>query len=362
MDQPVAGAMPGEVHQATETRWLAGPEEWPSISVIIPMYNEALYIEACLEALWAEDYPAGKLDIVVIDGGSADNSAMIVEGYISQGYALKILHNPGRKIPRSLNMGLAASGGEVVVIMGAHSAVRPGFLRLNIENLRRPSVMCSGGTLENAGAGRTQRSIGETMSHPFALATATHRFRHQAGPVRTVAFGAYRREIFDIVGTFEEMGDMAEDAELNWRIVAAGYTIQFDPRIRSTYYPRRDLLALGRQMFHYGLLRSQMLRKHRGGLSALHFVPPAAILTAMGLGLGATFSPAAGLILAGLAGFYALLAGAVALYLWLRGHGLNPLTMLAALVTIHGSWGLGFLAGFLRPKAAWTGSAHPKSL
>ncbi|MCH8328155.1 MAG: glycosyltransferase, partial [Candidatus Marinimicrobia bacterium] len=289
--------------------------------------------------------------IVVVDGDSTDASVQVVKdrfgGLETQ---VRVIVNPLRKTPRSLNMGLAESDGDVIMILGAHAEIEAGFIRYNLENLRSRQVVCSGGTLTNGGSGRTQRSIGEAMSHPFGMATATHRYRTKPGLARTAVFGAYRREIFDIVGDFEEQGAMAEDAELNWRIVDAGYGIWYDPRIKSVYHPRQNLSSLARQLYTYGLLRAQMVRKHRGGLSALHYAPPLSLLALLALSAAALVKPSLLLPLTLLTGLYAALAMLFSLQLWITRWRVNPLVIGIGFAVIHVGWGLGFLVGLTRRK------------
>jgi cellulose synthase/poly-beta-1,6-N-acetylglucosamine synthase-like glycosyltransferase len=336
---------------APEADWYENPDVLPRISVVIPMYNEESHIADCLNALLKQDYPSELLEIHVVDGASQDNSSKVVwEEFVSIGVPVQLHHNPDRKIPHSLNIGLNAATGQVLVILGAHAEVEPDFLKYNVENLRRAGVACAGGTLVNAGRTETQRSIGAVMGHPFALASAPHRFRKRPGFTRTVAFGAYRMEIFDEIGKFEEHGEISEDAELNLRILQAGYKIYYDPRVRTVYYPRRSLRALFRQMATYGILRASMYRKHRHGLSWLHFLPPLALTLLIILGLAALVSGQARLILVAAVGLYGLVIFSAGLTLKMRRRGVRLITMLAAFVLIHFCWAAGFLSGLLRKK------------
>lgn len=331
--------------------WLDDETMMPSISFVIPMYNEEANIENCLSSILAQDYPSDKLQIVVVDGNSTDRSAQVVKDqFAGLDTPLTLLVNPLRKTPRSLNMGLAESSGDVIVILGAHAEIEAGFIRFNLENLRTQTVACSGGTLTNGGLGRTQRSIGEAMSHPFGMAAATHRYRKKPGLARTAVFGAYLREIFEIVGDFEEQGEMAEDAELNWRIVDAGYGIWYDPRIKTVYHPRINLTSLARQLYTYGLLRAQMVRKHRNGLSLLHYVPPLSLLAMLTLSLASLAEPVLLVPLTILTGLYAALALLFSLRLWMTRRHVNPLVIGAGFAVIHVGWGLGFLIGLTRRK------------
>ncbi|MCH7575133.1 MAG: glycosyltransferase family 2 protein [Candidatus Marinimicrobia bacterium] len=343
--------MTGSASSLKRPGWLDDESLFPSISFVIPMYNEQAHIANCLSSILAQNYPAGKLQIVVIDGNSTDASVRLVKDLFGGlDTPVSLITNPLRKTARSLNMGLAEANGDVIVILGAHAEIEAGFIRHNLENLRSRPVVCSGGTLTNGGSGRTQRSIGEAMSHPFGMAAATHRYRTKPGLARTAVFGAYRREIFDIVGDFEEQGEMAEDAELNWRIVDAGYGIWYDPRIKSVYHPRQNLSSLARQLYTYGSLRAQMVRKHPGGLSMLHYAPPLSLLALLTLSIASLAAPSWLVPLALLTGLYATLALLFSLQLWATRRRVNPLVIGVGFAVIHVGWGLGFLIGLTRRK------------
>ena len=331
----------------TDPAWLADPQAQPLVSVIIPMYNEERHIAACLRAVLDQDYPPGKLEILVVDGASTDRSAAVVEEqFITVGAPVQLLHNAGRKTPHSLNIGLEAAGGEVIVILGAHAEVLPGFLQLNLENLRRPDVVCCGGTLVNAGGTPKQVSIGVAMSHPFAMAVP-HRYRRKPGFMKTAVYGAYRREIFETIGRFEENWTVPDDADLNHRLTHAGYKIYYDPRIQTRYFPRETIRSLGRQMLGYGFRRAQMLRRHYGAISWFHFVPPFFLLVLAGLAAGAVFSPPARYLLVLLLLIYGALVSAFALDARRRQSQGRIVWIALAFISIQLSWGYGFINGLL---------------
>lgn len=340
-------------HQAPRPieNWLTNPNVLPRVSVVIPMYNEAEHIGPCLEAVLKQDYPREKLEIHVVDGASEDGSADLVhKRFIATGAPVSLHHNADRNTARSLNQGIRAATGDVVIILGAHTEICPGFIALNIENLRRPEVACSGGTQLNVGLSRRQASIGAAMGHPFGMATAPYRYRKSPGMVHTVVYGAYPRQIFKQVGYFEEEGNIAEDADLNWRIIQAGYKIYFDPRIKTKYYPRSTLRALSRQMFRYGIFRAYLLRKHRQGISWLHLIPPVFIITLAALtGVAVHLQPVRPALVA-LAGSYLALALLFGITASVGKPQANPLLVALSYPTLHLSWGAGFLWGLGRPK------------
>jgi cellulose synthase/poly-beta-1,6-N-acetylglucosamine synthase-like glycosyltransferase len=331
--------------------WVTNLKILPKVSVVIPTYNEAKYIEACIKAILAQDYPKEKLEIHVVDGDSKDGLLEIIQqGFVESGEPVLLHSNPQRKTPIGLNIGVTASTGDIVIILGAHTEMFPSFIQKNVENLRRPGVVCSGGTQMNSGRTAKQAAIGAAMSHRFGIATAPYRHQVHPGEVFTVVYGAYRSEIFELVGYFEEEGSISEDAEFNWRIIQAGYKVYFDPDIKTRYYPRATFAKFARQMHRYGILRAYMFRKHLEGLSILHFMPSTFCLLLVCLGVGSFFNTVSLIILISLVGTYSGLALISSLSTRGEQKKAQPLLVSLAFFTMHIAWGLGFISGLISRK------------
>lgn len=86
----------------------------PSISFIIPTYNAAFYIERCLKSIRAQDYPAEKIEIIIADGGSIDNTLDF-----ARNYNCRIIHNKKRLAEYGLQLGVQNAAGEFLVPFAA---------------------------------------------------------------------------------------------------------------------------------------------------------------------------------------------------------------------------------------------------
>ena len=347
LDKPVSQGQSEEPSAA----WLDDSNVLPKVSVVIPTYKEAAYIEGCIQSIFTQDYPKEKLEIHIVDGESKDGLDTIIrQNYIEEGEPVYLHSNPQRKTPIGLNIGIKAATGDVVIVLGAHTEIFPSFIERNVENLRQPHVMCSGGTQVNTGHTPKQIAIGAAMSHRFGLATAAYRHQDYPGDVSTVVYGAYRREIFELVGLFEEAGTISEDSELNWRIIQAGYRIYFDPAIRTRYYPRSTFARFAWQMYRYGILRAHMFRKHMEGLSLLHFIPSTFCLFLIVLGIASFFNAVPLVILIALLGTYSISAFVSSLSVKKEKQETNPLLVMLSFFTLHIAWGMGFIIGFMSRK------------
>ncbi len=102
------------------------------------------------------------------------------------------------------------------------------------------------------------------------------RFRTGAGSARdvdTLAFGAYRREVFDRIGTFDEELVRNQDDEFNLRLTQAGGRIWLDPSICTTYWSRATVRGAFRQYFEYGAYKVRVAQKRRTVPSVRSLVP-----------------------------------------------------------------------------------------
>jgi putative glycosyltransferase (exosortase G-associated) len=145
-------------------------EDWelPRASVIVPCHNEEAVIDRCLNSIKAQDYPSDKLEIIVVDDGSTDETAERVEAHVNgtakdNGFRLRgrpikvgpfdgtliLIKNGHAGKAHSLNAGIAVSNGEIVInidsdVVLAFDAVR----RMAETFVREPSVGAVTGNIE----------------------------------------------------------------------------------------------------------------------------------------------------------------------------------------------------------------------
>ena len=246
----------------------------PLVSILVPVRNEELYIERCLYSLAAQDYPRHRFEVLVIDGQSDDRTPNLVSRFAAESTLdLRFLTNPMRTTAAGLNAGLDAARGEVIVRVDGHATTAPDFLRRSVEALDETGADCVGGVIESEGESYVGRAIALAMSSRFGVGGAAFR-TGGAGSVDTVAFGAYRRDVFDRLGPFAEDIDRGEDDEFNYRLRDAGASILLVPGIHARYTVRGDLADLWRQYFGYGRAKPEVLRRHPRQTRARQLAPP----------------------------------------------------------------------------------------
>lgn len=324
------------------------------VSVIIPCRNEENFIKPCLLSVLNSDYPSDLLEILVCDGQSTDNTTQIVEGMSKNNPQLRLVDNPYIFTPHALNVGIKSSRGEIIVILGAHSELTPSYVSQCVATLNRlPEAGCVGGMIKNIPLNETSEIIALAMASGFGVGNVRFRTGGQAGFVDTVAFGAYRREVFEKAGLFNEALVRNQDDELNFRIIKAGYKIYFDPDIRSNYYVRGSWKGLIRQYYQYGYWKVYVNIMHRQITTWRQVVP---FFFVMFILLGALFSilfPAMFPVYLGILSSYFVLS---AVNSFKQSNKMKrSLQLMYAFLLLHLSYGMGFVEGvvwlfFLRNK------------
>ena len=316
----------------------------PLVSVIMPIRNEAEHIERCLDAVVGQDYPVDRLDVIVVDGMSDDDTREITSGYV-QGYPnVHLLDNPQRIVPTALNIGIRAARGDIIIRVDGHTTIAPDYIHQCVTTLERTGADNVGGRMDAQAPGYFGKAVALATSSPFGVGNSRFHYSRKEEWVDTVYLGAYRREVFDRIGLFDEELVRNQDDEFNYRLSACGGRILLCPQIRSQYTNRSSPRKLWRQYFEYGYWKVRVLQKHPRQMQWRQFVPPAfvmALLVALGLSALKVFWP-----LALIAGSY--MVANLAACLWIaRRCGLQYLVLPVVFSILHLSYGTGFLNGLI---------------
>ena len=323
------------------------------VSVIIPCLNEERRILSLLESLKAQTYPLSDMEIVIADGGSTDKTIDIIKGFISENKALKIsiITNLKRIIPAAVNLGIRSSKGEIIVRLDAHSNPNKDYIERCVEILEDGLADNVGGIWEIRPGESTWKaeSIAQAASLPIAVGDALYRHASKPGYVDTVPFGAFKREILALVGFYNEDLLTNEDYEFNTRITLNGGKIWLDPRIRSTYYARSTFSELAKQYWRYGYWKWKMLRAYPKSIRWRQALPPLFVSSLI------IFS----LLSISIKWFWLIPASEILIYLiiiFLTGiivsiNEKKPAFIAGivfAILTMHFSWGTGFLWSMIK--------------
>lgn len=341
----------------------------PLVTVLMPVRDEGEHIERSLGSVLAQSYGLERMEILVVDGRSIDDTRERVRSLAAEHPEadVRILDNPGRTAPLALNIGLRAARGEVIVRVDGHCEIGPDYVENGVCHLfdSDDPVDGVGGPLETIGETPTARAIAAAMSSRFGVGGSAFRVagidgrRVEDRLVDTIAFPAYRRDVFGRVGLFDEELTRNQDDEFNYRLRKAGGKLRLTADMPARYYSRGTFAKLWRQYFQYGVFKVRVLQKHPRQTSVRHFVPGVFVLT---LGVGVFVVPRLGpkLLLAVLVSYTAANLAATASNVRRAGPG-GAWRLPIAFAILHLGYGAGFLAGLVRFARRWRSDREPKA-
>lgn len=320
----------------------------PTVSVIVPMKNEEQYIGQCLQSVVNQKYPEDLMEVLVIDGMSQDSSREVVREFAKEYPFVKLLYNPKRATTSALNKGIAESGGQVIIRVDAHCSISPDYIRCCVNALEQSGAENVGGLMRPTGTTFLEKAIALAMCSPFGIGGGKFHYCEKEMFVDTVYLGAYRREVFEKIGLYDEEAHYSEDDELNYRLIKSGGNIFLSPSIESQYCPRSSLRALWEQYYNYGCGKARTVKKHGWPASWRHLVPPGFVISVIGGLVLFAFNPMYWWLFVGLLASYFFSAILVSAIIGFR-KGWKFIPVLPIIfMTLHFSYGTGFLMGILR--------------
>ncbi len=321
----------------------------PLVSLVVAMLDERDSIVACLESIRAQTYPAGLIEVLVVDGGSRDGCVELAAGLASQDPRIRILHNRRRIQAAGFNLGAAASVGQAIGLVSAHTTLAPDYVEQCVRVLGETAADNVGGRRDVAATTPFTEAFAAADASRFGVGGARHHYLDTECDAETAFPGFFRREVFERLGGFDEGLPIHEDYELNWRIRQVGGRIRFSPAVRTFYQPRASLRALAGQQFRYGRGKFTVARSNPGVVRPHHLAPPLLVAGLVACSVAGPFSAAARTSLVGLAvGYGAVLGAGTAI----AGRGRTQAAkrrLPVVLATMHLCWGVGALTGAVRP-------------
>lgn len=246
------------------------PEEWPTVALQLPIYNERYVVERLISAACAIDYPRDRLRIQVLDDSTDDTSLIAqacVEAQRARGQPISLLrrhHRNGYKAG-ALAEALAQGSQEFLAIFDADFLPPPDFLKRLIPVLRsNPSV----GMVQarwahlNADASLLTRAQAMALDGHFAVEQGA---RSQAGLLLNFngSAGIWRRACITSAGGWQT-DTLAEDLDLSCRAQLLGWRLLYLPEVAAPAEVPTTIQAFKRQQFRWAKGTIQVLRKLGG--------------------------------------------------------------------------------------------------
>lgn len=318
----------------------------PKISVLMPTFNEADYIEKTLSSVINGNYPKEHLEIITIDGGSSDHTvAKIQEFSRANTIAVKVINNPKRIVSAAMNLGVAESTHDILVWLGAHADYHQDYILNSVLTLLEENCASVGGVIIPMGLTPMGKAIAAATSTPLGIGNAKYRYSNKRQKVDTVFGGCWFKSSILSIGGFNEAWIRNQDFEMNYRLRTKIGDIILEPSIKCFYFCRNSLADLANQYFQYGYWRFKTTKLHPKSFGIRQAAPIILLLS---------------LVMSFLISFYSLSIALAIPVIYLSTNLLvscflaikerSPSLLLRiplVFITIHLSWPIGFVKSYI---------------
>lgn len=226
------------------------------VSFIIVALSAEKALPFSLGSLSKQDYPHSNIEVILVDGMSKDDTKRVMLDFKEKEPSFArvvVLENPKRYLACGWNVALREVTGDVVLRVDAHTKFPEDFISKNIKLINEGKDICGGKVLSilqnDTSWNRTLLSAESSM---FGGGFTFFRRGETSRYTDTLAFAAYRKEVFDAAGPYDERLVRTEDNDMHYRMRKAGYKFFFSPEIVSYRFNRSSLKGLLRQKYLNG--------------------------------------------------------------------------------------------------------------
>ena len=250
------------------------------ISVIMPLYNEEKYIRNCIQSLLKQNYPLEDMEWILVDGCSTDSTKEILKEFQDEyPNLIKIFDNPNKTVPYAMNIGIEHAMGKYIIRLDAHADYKVDYISKCVYYLNTTDADNVGGIAETKSHGFVGNAIAMMLSSKFGVGNSQFRTNGCSGYVDTVPFGAFRREVFEKWGGYDERLTRNQDNEMNYRIRKNGGKIYLSDEIRFSYYCRDSIKGISDMAVKNGMWNIITMYLCPGSMGIRHFVPLAFLVS-----------------------------------------------------------------------------------
>ena len=245
------------------------------VSIIIPTKNNGDILEKCLAAIQNLDYPKEEYEVIIVDGHSTDNTVEIAKKY-----GCKIVYEDVGTRGGACNIGVKNAKGEFIAFTDGDCVVPKDWLRNLIKHFNSGNIASVGGpNITPEGDTEFAKCIGVVLTF---LSKPGSRYGLVADKVIETFHNsgcnvAYRKNVIEEAGWFNEKLITCEDEELDYRILEKGYKILYTPDAKVLHYRRPTWKRFYKQAYKYAVGRMQAIKLHWKMGKWYHYTPPALI-------------------------------------------------------------------------------------
>ena len=223
------------------------------VSVIVPVYNTAEYVDRCLAALLAQDYPRDRYEVIAVDNGSTDDSRRRLLNH-----PVVVVDEPKRGSYAARNTGIRASTGDVLAFTDSDCAPSTQWLRTIKAALERPGIQVVQGERMVVSASQLLLAINRYECNKDAYVFRGDQALKYYGYTNNMAM---RRSTWERYGPFVERDRGADTIFV--RSVVDGescHAVIFDPEMVVNHLEMKNFRDYQKKMFIYGRSRKRYRR------------------------------------------------------------------------------------------------------
>lgn len=250
-----------------------------------------------------------------------------------------LLDNPRKYVPYALNMAIPKCKGDFIIRLDAHTNYSLDYLEKILQVFRTQDADIVGGPMRAIGVTPFQKAVAFATATKFGVGNSHFHFVNFKGYTDSVYLGAWKKEIFEVLGLFDERLIRNQDDEFHYRARNAGLKIFQDPSIASYYYPRDSWKKLFNQYYQYGLYKPLVLQKIKSQIKLRHIVPSLFVLYFLVMPIAILVSPFTAIPLV----LYGLLLLGFSFFNNLSWTA--KFNCLLVYPTLHFAYGFGFIVG-----------------
>lgn len=247
------------------------------VSFCVIAYNEEKSIQNLFHDICSQTYPHNKMEVILVNSMSTDQTRKLMERFAGEDHGfLRVIVADNPKVIQAAgwNVAIRRASGDIIMRIDAHTMIPKEFVARNVECIMTGEDV-TGGPRPNIVEEDTpwKHTLLLAESSMFGSSIAPFRKSYHKSYVKSVFHGAYRREVFEKAGLFNENLGRTEDNEMHYRIRKAGYKICYDPEIISYQHTRNTWKGMLKQKYGNGYWIGLTLGICPGCFSFYHFVP-----------------------------------------------------------------------------------------
>ena len=261
--------------------------KWQTLSIIVLTYNRKQLLVGCLDSLFCQTYPREKLEIIVVDDGSSDGTSELVNKLANSHRHLKYVYQSHKGIPAARNNGIKHAAGAIIAIVADDYLLPPNYSE-TIANFFHDYPQAKVVRFRMVSAGHDFFS---QACHLYYEVSIRNRLRFEEGPgsgslgtrfkrsflkiqlpeekittqhtLEAAGAAAFRREVFDEVGFFDEGLRRGEDSDMTLRMKKKGILVYYNPYLCFQHRYGSSLFGMVKKNFYTGIYRYQFRKRYQ---------------------------------------------------------------------------------------------------